>query len=464
MVDVLLTHSNHLFSDSKQTQKMQPYPPLQTILAASVLREAGYSVAFCDITFDNPKEKFTDLLQRQRPGLVVVCEDGFNFLSKMCLNRNRELAYEMAQCTRELGIPSAACSADSTDHPTQYLNAGFDYVVRGEVEPTLLELAAGRSPEGISGIAFRDGQTGDVHYTLPRRLSADLDTLPLPAWDLIDAAQYRAAWVAKHQLFSLNMISSRGCPYRCNWCAKPAYGNTYRVRKPNLVAHEMAYLKRAFNPDHLWFADDIFALSNRWMIEFAEKVEELDARIPFKMQSRCDLMTRSTVDALQRSGCQEVWMGAESGSQSILSAMDKGLRVEQIYEARRNLTRHGIRACFFLQFGYPGEGWEQIEATIRMVRETKPDNIGVSVSYPLPGTKFFDLVSNQIGRKANWSESGDLAMMFQGAFSSDFYRALADALHLEVRNPEGLNAIQAAWDLVHALRDRDCVVRKEVCA
>lgn len=157
-------------------------------------------------------------------------------------------------------------------------------------------------------------------------------------------------------------------------------------------------------------------------------------------------------------------MGAESGSQSILSAMDKAQRVEQIYEARRNLKHHGIRACFFLQFGYPGEHWEQIEATIRMVRETRPDDIGVSVSYPLPGTKFFDLVSNQIGRKTNWSESGDLAMMFQGAFSSDFYRALADALHLEVRNPEKLQEIQGAWDLVHALRERESVEAKEICA
>jgi anaerobic magnesium-protoporphyrin IX monomethyl ester cyclase len=464
MALVLLTHSNHLFSDSKQIQKMQPYPPLQTMLAASVLREAGHRVLLCDVTFDNPKEKFTSLLQRQRPSLVVVCEDGFNFLSKMCLNRNRELAYEMAQCTRSLGIPSATCSADSTDHVAQYLHAGFDYVVRGEVEPTLLELAAGRSPEEVSGLAFRDKQTGQFRYTVPRRPAADLDALPLPAWDLIDATQYREAWVRKHRFFSLNMISSRGCPYRCNWCAKPVYGNTYRVRNSSLVAHEMGYLKRAFSPDHIWFADDIFALSNRWTLEFAQKVEELDARIPFKMQSRCDLMTRSTVEALQRSGCQEVWMGAESGSQSILSAMDKAQRVEQIYEARRNLKHHGIRACFFLQFGYPGEHWEQIEATIRMVRETRPDDIGVSVSYPLPGTKFFDLVSNQIGRKTNWSESGDLAMMFQGAFSSDFYRALADALHLEVRNPEKLQEIQGAWDLVHALRERESVEAKEICA
>ena len=112
---------------------------------------------------------------------------------------------------------------------------------------------------------------------------------------------------------------------------------------------------------------------------------------------------------------------------------------------------HLIRACFFLQFGYPGEQWPEIEATIRMVRETQPDDIGVSVSYPLPGTKFHQLVSAQIGTKANWTESGDLAMMFQGAYSSEFYRALAEALHLEVRTPGHIDSIRTAWDRVYEL-------------
>jgi radical SAM superfamily enzyme YgiQ (UPF0313 family) len=88
------------------------------------------------------------------------------------------------------------------------------------------------------------------------------------------------------------MASSRGCPYRCNWCAKPIYGNRYHARSPRRVAEEMLKLKQRFQPDHIWFADDIFALSARWTFEFAAAVESLHAQIPFKMQSRCDLMTR----------------------------------------------------------------------------------------------------------------------------------------------------------------------------
>jgi radical SAM superfamily enzyme YgiQ (UPF0313 family) len=246
------------------------------------------------------------------------------------------------------------------------------------------------------------------------------------------------------------MVSSRGCPYRCNWCAKPIYGNNYHARSPQSVAIEMLQLKRAYHPDHIWFADDIFALSPKWTYAFADEVALLGARVPFKMQSRCDLMTRETVEALRRAGCAEVWMGAESGSQRILDAMAKGTRIEQIYQARENLRNHGIRACFFLQFGYPGETWTEIEQTIHMVRQSAPDDIGVSVSYPLPGTKFYEMVVSQLGAKANWSDSGDLSMMFQGTYSSEFYRALSDALHREVR---GGSELDDAWSRVYTLRE-----------
>ena len=213
------------------------------------------------------------------------------------------------------------------------------------------------------------------------------------------------------------------------------------IIRPDRVAAEMACVKDLFRPDQLWFADDIFGLSAKWTREFAAQVEQRQAHIPFRMQSRCDLMTRDTVEALARAGCVEVWMGAESGSQRILDAMEKGIRVEQIRQARENLRRHGIRACMFLQFGYLGEEWQDIESTIRLVRDTKPDDIGVSVSYPMPNTRFHQIVKAQLGAKDNWSDSGDLATMFQGQLPAEFYRALADALHLEVAQSASSDAL-----------------------
>ena len=448
MAEVLLTHSNNLFADRKQVEKMQPYPPLQTILAASVLRQHGIGTALFDPTLESPGRSllnaFESAIESHRPRLVLVCEDDFNFLSKMCLIRNRELAFQMAEIARQRGIPIAAHGSDASDRVREYLAAGFSFVLIGEVESTLLELAQGKPADAIHGLAFDDKNS--VRRNPPREVRADLDALPLPAWDLVDIDRYRQTWITAHGYFSLNMASSRGCPYRCNWCAKPIYGQKFHCRSAQSVAAEMLHLKTAFRPDQIWFADDIFALSPKWTGEFANAVEELGSQVPFKMQSRCDLMTRSTVAALKRAGCTEVWMGCESGSQKILDAMDKGIRVEHVYEARELLRQQGIRACFFLQFGYPGEGWSEIEATIRMVRETTPDDIGISVSYPLPGTAFHQSVYTQIGARSNWSDSADLAMVFQGAYPSEFYRALADALHLEVRGGE---YPAAAWDRVY---------------
>jgi radical SAM superfamily enzyme YgiQ (UPF0313 family) len=436
---------------------MEPYPPLYTLLVAAVLREAGLQVEVCDITFDDPKQKIHEALEGLAPCLVLVCEDDFNFLTKMCLSRNRELAYWIAGTAQDYGCVTAVHGSDATDHAADYLDAGFDAVLIGEVEDTVRQLAAERPWEEVAGMAYFDDLTGEVHRTFPRTLRSNLDELPSPAWDLIDVDQYREAWLLRHGYFSMNIVSSRGCPYSCNWCAKPTYGNSYHARSPRSVAEELRLLKTRYRPDHIWFADDIFALSGRWTHEFADAVTELDASVPFKMQSRCDLMTRESVADLKRAGCASVWMGAESGSQRILDAMDKGTRVGQIVTATENLRGHGIAVGWFLQFGYPGEHWEDIAKTVQMVRTIRPDDVGVSVSYPLPGTKFFQIISSQLGKKKNWEESGDLTMMFSGSFSTEFYRALAHALHLEVRSPDARDLIDAAWIRVEERKEREMV-------
>ena len=443
MADVLLTHSYHLYYDRKQTRKMQPYPPLGTLYAAALLRRAGLSVAVFDSMLNDPEQGFEDALKRHRPRIVVVYEDNFNFLSKMCLSRMREVAYHILEVSTKAGATVLANGSDASDHALEYLQRGFRCVLLGEAEWTLLEavlqLLRGQEAElrAIPGLSYLDRESGELIYSERRLLMRDLDQLPFPSRDLIDMEQYRSAWKHAHGYFSLNIVSSRGCPYRCNWCAKPIYGDSFAVRSPQNVAQEMEQIKHEYKADHLWFADDIFGLRARWVRDFATEVARLDAALPFKMQSRVDLMTPDTVHSLRRAGCTEVWMGAESGSQKILDAMDKGTSVDQIATARANLKNDGIRACYFLQFGYPGETWEDIQKTIQLVRETRPDDIGVSVSYPLPGTKFYERVKAQLGEKTNWCDSADLAMMFQGAYTNEFYRALHDALHAEVDSWNG---------------------------
>ena len=275
--------------------------------------------------------------------------------------------------------------------------------------------------------------------------------LPFPAWDLVDVEKYRAIWLKRHGYFSMNMVTTRGCPFHCNWCAKPIWGQRYHSRSPENVAAEMKWLKETYHPDHIWFADDILGLKPGWLPRFADAVHAQGSRIPFKCLSRADLLTRAgEVDALARAGAQTVWMGAESGSQKILDAMDKGTRVEQIHEAARRLKAAGIRVGFFLQFGYPGETREDIEKTIQLVRDCDPDDIGISVSYPMPGTKFYDAVREQLGEKQNWQDSQDLAMLYQGPFSTEFYRKLHSVIHKEFRARKAWKSLKSGRDVARS--------------
>jgi anaerobic magnesium-protoporphyrin IX monomethyl ester cyclase len=437
VADVLLTHSYHLPYDRKQLRKMQPYPPLGTLYAAAVLRQRGISVAVFDAMLQAPETGFREALRVHRPKFVAVYEDDFNFLTKMCLTRMRDVAFEMIDDARRAGARVIVHGSDATDHAVDYLRQGCDFVLIGEAEYALLQtvraLGEGRDPRGMPGVAWlRRSKSGDVLEKRAPAAPGQFAGFPVPARDLIDMTLYRDAWLAAHGTFSLNLIASRGCPFRCNWCAKPIFGDSYHARPADEVAEEVRDLRDGYGAGHLWFADDIFALNRHWTQQFAREVRKRNCRVPFKVQARADLLTTDTVRALKEAGCAEVWMGVESGSQKVLDAMDKGLLVEEVVSAREELRRERIRACYFLQFGYPGENWQDLQETINLVRETRPDDIGVSFSYPLPNTRFYERVRQQLGSKQNWSDSDDLCVMFKGAYSDTFYRAVRDALHAEV--------------------------------
>ncbi|HVO42759.1 MAG TPA: radical SAM protein [Aggregatilineales bacterium] len=439
MVDLLFGQSYYLRFDPKLYAAMQPYPPLGTLYAASVMRQDDYSIAVFDAMLASSEGEWAAALERHQPRFAVLFEDNFNYLSKMCLLRMREAAFTMIGMAAERGATVIVCGADATDHTAQYLGKGVSYVIRGEGEESLRELVSalsgrtGQKPEDIGGLSFVNA-SGELTQTLPRPALRDLDSLPFPAWDLVDRDRYRAIWMAHHGYYSINMVTTRGCPYSCNWCAKPIWGQRYNVRSPENVVAEIHLLKDLMAPDHLWFADDIFGLKPGWVQRFADLVQEANLKIPFKSLNRADLLCHEdTVPALKKAGADTIWIGAESGSQKILDAMDKGTQIEDIYDAARRLQAAGIRVGFFLQFGYLGETRQDIEKTIQMVRDLMPDDIGISVSYPLPGTKFYERVQAELGPKANWQDSDDLAMLYHGPYSTEFYRQLHTVIHKEYR-------------------------------
>jgi len=473
MTLILLGQSYYLRFDPKLWEAMQPYPPLGTLYAASWLRQHGYDVALFDAMLAESEEEWARLLDEHKPQYAIIYEDNFNYLSKMCLLRMREAAFTMIEMAKSRGCTVIVCGADATDHYEDYLEKGADYCLLGEGEETLLELLdhlSGRKEthlESIPGLAYPSPvsalppSTSPIPRNARRPDMTNLDALPFPAWDLVDVEKYRLIWISRHGYFSMNMVTTRGCPYHCNWCAKPIWGQRYNSRSPENVVAEMKWIKETFAPDHIWFADDILGLKPNWIEKFAVLLHEADAVIPFKCLQRADLVNERTAAALAGAGCKTVWLGAESGSQKILDAMDKGDTVADIYTATRLLRANGIEVGFFLQFGYPGETWEDVRKTLKMVRECAPDDIGISVSYPLPGTKFFERVKLELGEKQNWVDSEDLAMLYRGPFPTEFYRVLHGRVHYEFRAWKALRQ-PSFRGLVNIPRNLAGLVRSEM--
>ena len=189
----------------------------------------------------------------------------------------------MSRYAKDQGCTVIVHGSDPADHIEKYVEHGADFIIAGEGEVTLLELVAkilsrdGTSLDAIHGIAYRPN--GSIYRSDKRELLTDLDLLPFPARQFIDTEKYRQLWKRQHGYFSMNMVTTRGCPFHCNWCAKPIYGQVYHTRSPENVVEEMLLLKREFKPDHIWFCDDIFGLTPGWAQQFADIVNRDDIRM-----------------------------------------------------------------------------------------------------------------------------------------------------------------------------------------
>ncbi|MFT4680523.1 MAG: anaerobic magnesium-protoporphyrin IX monomethyl ester cyclase [Granulosicoccus sp.] len=445
MANVLFTHSYFYRFDTKQWNNHKPYPPLGTITAAAGLRQAGNSVSLFDTALKTGTQELPALLEKSAPDFLVIYDDGFNYLTKMCLTNMREAAFEMIKMGKDAGCTVVVSSSDSTDHCNQYLDKGADHVIVGEGDETLKELVKaieqGEDPILVSGHKYRiDGET---KISGARPVMRDLDELPMAAWDLVDVGSYKEIWLKHHGRFSLNIATTRGCPFKCNWCAKPIYGNRYNSRSAEKVAEEIELLTTKYGATHFWMCDDIFGLKPGWPQAFEEQVRARGLKFKYMIQSRADLLLQEdTMQVLANSGLEEVWIGAESGSQKILDAMDKGTKIGQIHEATRVLKSVGVRVGFFIQFGYLGETEEDINQTIAMIKNLVPDDIGISVSYPLPGTVFYEKVKQDLAEKSNWTDSDDLDLMFQNTYQPKYYKKLHRYVHKVFRSTQGFRNLK----------------------
>lgn len=438
MADLLLAHSLHLALDPRADAEHKPQPPLGVLVTAAELERDGHDIAVYDGTFGRPAD-FTAALAGHRPRKVAIVADPHNISQKMCLSVWRDAALTMSRAARSVGADVLVAGPDVTDHPDVYRDEGVSVVI-GEHDLAVSAWARGESVPAA------------------RQVRSSLVGLPFPAWDRAPMQRYADTWRRAHGVWELNVSTARGCPYRCNWCAKPTWGRRYNVRPAEEVWAEIVELRARYRPDRIWFTDDIFAIQRPWLARFVELAAA--EPMPFRCLSRADLLTDPAVVAdLARAGAVEVWLGAESGSDAVLAAMDKDGTVAEIRTAARLLRSHGIRTGLFLQLGYPGERYEDVLATVRMVRELRPDEIGISVSYPLPGTVFWDRVmgdrSTADARDARWAGSMENRVLFSSPMPQRFYDAARGVLRAEhalgrfVADPTLKGALRAPW---HAAR------------
>lgn len=224
----------------------------------------------------------------------------------------------------------------------------------------------------------------------------------------------------------------RGCPYTCKWCSRAVYGGTYRRRSAELVVKELKEIKENYNPDKIWFVDDVFTISHKWLKEFATEIKKTDLKISYEIITRADRMNDEVIDLLKESGCYKVWIGAESGSQKIIDAMDRRVDVQIVREMIIKTKATGMEAGTFIMLGYPGETKEDIKETIHHLKSANPSFYTITVAYPIKGTPLFEETKNQQITTIDWESQTDRDIDFKRIYNRKFYELAIRWVHNEV--------------------------------
>jgi radical SAM superfamily enzyme YgiQ (UPF0313 family) len=267
----------------------------------------------------------------------------------------------------------------------------------------------------VPGVVWRHGRTTS------RQQIADLDAQPFPDRETIDIDRYLEAWRTRHGFGPISLITARGCPYSCTWCSRSVFGTTHRRRSPENVADEVEAIVARYRPDHLWYADDVFAIHKTWTLQYATEMRRRKLRMPFECISRAERIDDDVADALAGLGCWRVWIGSESGSQRILDRMQRRVTVEQVRTAAARLRRRGIQVGMFIMLGYDDERRADIAATIDHLKQTRPDVFLTTVSYPIKGTPYYDQIASRLVAPAPWHELSDRDLVVSGRPSRRYY-------------------------------------------
>jgi anaerobic magnesium-protoporphyrin IX monomethyl ester cyclase len=443
-MDILLSHGYFIAEDEHEQQIMKPYPPLGLLYISSHLKAHGFEVAVFDATFET-MAGFVACVQQTRPSLVGL----------YCNLMTKQNVLCMVDVCRQAGTHVVLGGPEPVSYADEYLAAGAAVVVAGEGEETLAELIPAISRGGVNrlhrvaGILFRD-EEGKVVQTAARPQIQDLSAQPWPDREAIELERYLETWQRHHGLSSVSLITARGCPYTCNWCSHAVFGHSHRRRSPEDVVAEVAWIFERYQPDQLWYADDVLTIQPRWFLRYAELLKTRGLRLPFECISRADRLNDAVIDALAGMGCYRLWIGAESGSQRILDAMSRKADVSDIQAKSRMLQASGIEVGMFIMLGYEGEEIEDIAATAAHLKQSNPDIFLTTVAYPIKGTAYYEQVSERVVSHLPWQARTDRDLAVSGRYSRRFYRHATRWLVNEVNLHKARRA--GSNDVLHLAR------------
>lgn len=416
---VLLTHGYFLSEDKEEARIMKPYPPAGLLYISAWLERQEISHEIYDSTFYTYDE-FKEYLTRTCPGIIGIYTTLRTKLKVLkiisFIRQNNDLAFTRIV----IGGP------DARQYAQNYLDHGADVIVPGEGEQVFADLVRFFSernkeyPELIKGIFFKNREQ-KITYTGETKLT-DLESLPFQSRHLINMNRYLNLWKKHHGYTSMTISSMRGCPYSCSWCSKSVFGNTYRKHNPVLVANEIEMLKKNYNPDRLWFTDDVFTISKKWLRAFNEEVKKRELNVSYECISRTDCIDDETIRLLKNSGCVKIWIGAESGSQRILDLMDRRTDIVRTTQLMKMIKNEGILTGTFIMLGYPGEMKEDIYNTLDFLKKSEPDEFTLTMAYPIKGTKFGKEAEKEILKPFNWSTTSERDIVFRRSYGEQFYR------------------------------------------
>ena len=436
MADILLTHGYFLWDDPKEREIMKPYPPLGLLYLSAYLKRDGFDVEVFDTTFSSRPEMTARLAAT--PGGVV------GIYTNLMTRTN---AIWVAEEAHRYGWTVVLGGPESANYPDDYLERGADVVVVGEGEATTAELITVLRDKGkhrlhgVAGTVFRD-EEGRVVHNAGRDKIADIDSIPWPDREAIDIPAYVDVWRTHHGMGSVNLITARGCPYKCNWCSHAVFGFSHRRRDPFDCAAEVEHIVERYGPEQVWYADDVFTISHKWLFEYEAEMRRRGLKIPFETITRADRMKKEEVaKALADLGCYRIWIGSESGSQRILDAMQRGVKVEEVQLATKLAKQNGIEVGMFLMWGYDGEEYDDIAQTVEHVKIADPDVFFTTVAYPIKNTGFFEKVKHKIVLNGDWNQVSDRDHTILGRHSRRYYKYADEWLY---------NAVEA-----HRLRASD---------